>query len=61
LTGIVLTNSFRHPTSALAAAEGTDTSFDWGYVRIYRRPKKVKGLHETDVSIAANIDWLVSA
>src|SRR5829696_4944847 len=42
IDGIVLTNSSRHPTSALARAEGTDTSFDWGYVRIYRRPKRSK-------------------
>src|SRR5215207_827121 len=34
------TNRLRHPPSELGEGEGTDTSFDWGYVRISRRSRR---------------------
>ena len=49
--------------SALAEEEGhhPDVSFGWGYATISLQTKKIMGLHENDIIMAAKIDRLPGA
>jgi 4a-hydroxytetrahydrobiopterin dehydratase len=52
--------AFVREVSELAEAEGhhPDLSFGWGYATVSLQTKKIAGLHENDVIMAAKIDRL---
>jgi 4a-hydroxytetrahydrobiopterin dehydratase len=52
--------AFVQKVGEVAETEGhhPDVNFGWGYATVSLRTKKIKGLHENDFIMAANIDRL---
>jgi 4a-hydroxytetrahydrobiopterin dehydratase len=54
--------AFVERAAALAEAEGhhPDISFGWGYATVSLQTKKIKGLHENDLIMAAKLDQIAA-
>jgi 4a-hydroxytetrahydrobiopterin dehydratase len=54
--------AFVERAAALAEAEGhhPDISFGWGYATVSLQTKKIKGLHENDLIMAAKLDRIAT-